>query len=73
MYSQRSSEVRRNQAHANAAAQGVVDLPGELTAGGAQDLFVYNLSKLTLENLIASLSDFSAETTYATSTHGTFT
>jgi len=49
MYSQRAGEVRRNQAQANAAAQsGVVDLPGELTASGAQDLFVYNLPKLSL-------------------------
>ena len=48
MYSQRSGEVRRNEAHANAAAQGVVDLPDELTAGGAQDLFVYNLPKITI-------------------------
>jgi hypothetical protein len=38
------------QAQANPAAQGLVDLPNELTAGGAQDLFVYNLPKLTLGN-----------------------
>ena len=48
MYSQRSSEFRRDQAQANPAAEGVVNLPNELTAGGAQDLFVYNLPKLTL-------------------------
>ena len=48
MYSQRAGEFRRDQAQANAAAQGEVNLPGELTAGGAQDLFVYNLPKLTL-------------------------
>lgn len=48
IYSQRSGEFRRDQAHANAAAQGTVDLPGELTAGGAQDLFIYNLPKITL-------------------------
>ena len=48
MYSQRSGEFRRDQANANAAAEGVVALPGELTAGGAQDLFVYNLPKITL-------------------------
>ena len=48
MYSQRSGEFRRDQAQANPAAEGVVDLPNELTAGGAQDLFVYNLPKLTL-------------------------
>ncbi len=48
MYSQRSGEFRRDQAQANPVAEGVVDLPNELTAGGAQDLFVYNLPKLTL-------------------------
>jgi hypothetical protein len=48
MYSQRSGEFRRDQAQANPAAEGVVALPNELTAGGAQDLFVYNLPKLTL-------------------------
>ena len=48
MYSQRSGEFRRDQAQANPAAQGVVDLPNQLTASGAQDLFVYNLPKLTL-------------------------
>ncbi len=48
MYSQRSSEFRRDQAQSNAVAQGVVDLPGELTAAGAQDLFVYNLPKISL-------------------------
>ncbi len=48
MYSQRSGEFRGDQAQANPAAEGVVDLPNELTAGGAQDLFVYNLPKLTL-------------------------
>jgi hypothetical protein len=49
MYTQRSGEFRRNQAQANAVADGGnVQLPGELTAGGAQDLFVYNLPKLAL-------------------------
>ncbi len=48
MYSQRSSEFRRDQAQAEAGAQGAVNLPNELTAGGAQDLFVYNLPKITL-------------------------
>jgi hypothetical protein len=48
MYSQRSGEFRRNQAQANPAAQGEINLPGELTAGGAQDLFVYHLPKITL-------------------------
>ncbi len=49
MYTQRSGEFRRMQANANDAANGaIVNLPGELTAGGAQDLFVYNLPKLSL-------------------------
>ncbi len=48
MYSQRSSEFRRDQAESNVVAQGVLDLPGELTAAGAQDLFVYNLPKISL-------------------------
>lgn len=50
MYSQRSGEFRRQAAQANEVAEGgVVDLPGELTAAGAQDLFVYKLPKITLE------------------------
>jgi hypothetical protein len=48
MYSQRSGEFRGNHAQANEAPQSVVELPSELTAGGAQDLFVYNLPKITL-------------------------
>ena len=49
LYSQRSSEVRRDAAHANATDGGATaQLPDELTATGAQDLFVYNLPKLTL-------------------------
>lgn len=50
MYSQRSGEFRRTAAQANAAAEGgIVNLPGELTATGAQDLFVYKLPKLNLD------------------------
>ncbi len=48
MYSQRAGEFRGNKAPANDAPQSTVDLPGELTAAGAQDLFVYNLPKITL-------------------------
>lgn len=48
MYSQRSGEFRRNQAQGQPADGAVVNLPGELTAGGAQDLFVYNLPKISL-------------------------
>ena len=50
MYSQRSSEFRRTAAQANAVAEGgIVNLPGELTAAGAQDLFVYKLPKISLD------------------------
>ena len=50
MYSQRSGEFRRTAAQANAAAEGgIVNLPGELTATGTQDLFVYKLPKLNLD------------------------
>lgn len=64
-YSQRSSEFRRGQANANAVEQGTVNLPGELTASGAQDLFVYNLPKLSLgKSERIAVPIFSAETTY---------
>lgn len=50
LYVQRSGEFRRAAAQANeAAAAGDVALPGELTAAGAQDLFVYNLPKVSLK------------------------
>ncbi|QDU31873.1 hypothetical protein ETAA8_70340 [Anatilimnocola aggregata] len=65
MYSQRSGEFRREQAGANAGAQGTINLPGELTGTGAQDLFVYSLPKLTLghgERIAVPI--FTAETTY---------
>lgn len=65
MYSQRSGEFRRNQAVANAVEQGTVNLPGELTASGAQDLFVYNLPKLTLgKSERIAVPIFTADTTY---------
>jgi hypothetical protein len=65
MYSQRSAEFRRSQANANAAAQGTVELPGELTDGGAQDLFVYNLPKLSLgKGERVAVPIFTAETPY---------
>ncbi|MEX2175644.1 MAG: hypothetical protein WD872_14870 [Pirellulaceae bacterium] len=49
MYSQRSSEFRRDAAMANAQAQqGTIDLPNELKAAGTQDQVVYHLPKLTL-------------------------
>lgn len=50
LYVQRSGEFRRAAAQANeAAAAGNVALPGELTAAGAQDLFIYNLPKVSLK------------------------
>jgi hypothetical protein len=50
LFTQRSAEFRRDAAAANAAAGGgTVALPDELTAAGAQDLFVYNLPKLSLK------------------------
>lgn len=50
IYGQRSADFRRQGAHANAVQNGgAVKLPGELTASGTQDLFVYNLPKLKLK------------------------
>jgi hypothetical protein len=48
MFTQRAGEFHNNQPRVKAAEQNAVDLPGELTAGGAQDLFVYNLPQITL-------------------------
>ncbi|WP_254508532.1 DUF4139 domain-containing protein [Anatilimnocola floriformis] len=63
MYSQQVASVR--QERANAGAQGTVNLPGELTAAGAQDLFVYNLPKLSLgKSDRIAVPIFTAETTY---------
>jgi hypothetical protein len=50
MYSQRAGDFRQAQAQANGVAEeGIVNLPHELTAAGAQDLFVYNLPKITID------------------------
>jgi hypothetical protein len=66
MYTQRSGEFRRNAAAANAVAEGgQIDLPGELTATGAQDLFVYSLPKLSMEKgERAAVPIFTAKTPY---------
>jgi len=66
MYTQRSGEFRRGAVAANAAAQeGQVDLPGELTASGAQDLFIYGLPKLTMnKSERAAVSIFTADSPY---------
>lgn len=66
MYTQRSAEFRRDAAHANAVGEGGhVDLPGELTASGAQDLFVYSLPKLSIaKGERAAVPIFTAEVPY---------
>jgi hypothetical protein len=66
MYSQRSGEFRRTAAQANAVAEGgIVNLPGELTAAGAQDLFVYKLPKINLDKGDRSaVSIFTTEAPY---------
>ncbi|MDA0837038.1 MAG: hypothetical protein O3B01_13460 [Planctomycetota bacterium] len=46
-YMMRSSEFRRDAALSS--PQGTMELPNELTAGGAQDLFVYNLPRIDLK------------------------
>ena len=66
LYSQRSSERR----HASIDSSGVqgsgsVDLPNELTAVGKQDLFVYNLPRITLrKGERAAVPIFSTEVPY---------
>ena len=66
MYSQRSSEFRRTAAAASGVAEGgIVNLPGELTATGAQDLFVYSLPNMTLaKGERAAVSIFTTEAPY---------
>ena len=66
MYSQRSGEFRRTAAQANGVAEGgIVNLPGELTAAGAQDLFVYKLPKINLDKSDRSaVSIFTADAPY---------
>lgn len=47
LYTQRSSEFRSNRATGN-SARSDVNLPEELTGSGGNDLFVYELPKMTL-------------------------
>lgn len=65
-YSSRSGEFRRDAAAASGrAAAGDVELPGELAAGGAQDLFIYNLPNLRLrKGDRAAVSIFTAKVPY---------
>jgi hypothetical protein len=52
-------------AGAGAAEAPVIDLPAELTAAGTQDLFIYNLPKLSLaKGQRAAVSIFTAEVPY---------
>jgi hypothetical protein len=65
-YAQRSSEFRREAAQASGIAEGgMVALPDELTAQGAQDLFVYQLPPLRLKvGQRAAAPIFTAEVPY---------
>ncbi|MBW3597376.1 MAG: DUF4139 domain-containing protein [Planctomycetes bacterium] len=66
LYGQRSSEFRREAAGASAVAEGgSLELPDELTAQGAQDLFVYQLPSLRLKTgERAAAPIFTAEVPY---------
>ena len=64
-YASRSGELRRGGAGMGGAEAGGIDLPGELTGGGAQDLFVYNLPNLRLrKGDRAAVSIFKASVPY---------
>lgn len=47
-FNSRAGEVARGGGPAAGADGGLLNLPGELTAGGTNDLFVYNLPKLSI-------------------------
>jgi len=49
MFSQRAGEFRGDARSYGEEGGGSITLPSELTAGGAQDLFVYSLPKLTFK------------------------
>ncbi len=64
-YASRAGEFRRAAAAAGAPGAGELELPGELSAGGAQDLFVYSLPNLRLrKGDRAAVSIFEAEVPY---------
>ncbi|MEK7485444.1 MAG: hypothetical protein AABZ60_14050, partial [Planctomycetota bacterium] len=65
-YSVRSSEFRREASGASGVSEGgSISLPSELTASGAQDLFVYHLPKLNLKKgQRAAVAIFNTQTTY---------
>lgn len=66
LFTQRSREhVSRVPAQSSNGAGGTVELPAELTAGGTQDLFVYNLPPLTLsKGERAAVHIFNADVPY---------
>lgn len=50
LFTQRSMEMRRDAGQSRGGeGEGAVELPAELTAAGAQDLFVYHLPRLRLK------------------------
>ncbi len=49
MFSQRAGEFRGDARSDDEGAGGAIALPPELTTGGAQDLFIYSLPKLTFK------------------------
>lgn len=62
-YASRPAELRR--AAAAASGEGSIELPGELTASGAQDLFIYKLPNLRLrKGDRAAVSIFTAKVPY---------
>ncbi len=65
-YSQRSSEFRANAAAASGVGDGaLIQLPNELTATGAQDLFVYKLPKTSiLKGERVAVTIFQNDSTY---------
>jgi hypothetical protein len=50
LFTQRASEHRApNRSAGHGGSQGTLSLPSELTAGGKQDLFIYNVPKVSLK------------------------
>lgn len=65
-YTMRSSEFRREASFSSGVSEGgSITLPSELTASGAQDLFMYHLPKLNLsKGQRAAVAIFNTQTTY---------
>jgi hypothetical protein len=66
LFTQRASEVRRDRAQPTGGQpEATIDLPEELTAAGAQELFVYHLEELTLhKGERAAVPIFTAQAPY---------